>query len=166
MYRQYIQTNWRIYGNLPSEFVSDNNISFFKERMFFYISLKNFGTPGFRDSEIPWFRDFSFFLSSTFVYELILLKISMNANIVKTHPFYKIKYDLKGHSRSQTTTILFKNSLFLLFVLLIDWRNKCRWTLWKKKIIQRQHLPCFYLNLRSYGQLFVLVLWSSIPHKV
>ena len=25
-------------------------------------------------------------------------------------------------------------------------------------IMQRQHLPCFNLNLRSYGQLFVLVL--------
>ena len=89
-------------------------------------------TPRFRDSVTPWFRDFSFFLSSTFVSELILLKIYMNANIVKIQLFYKTKYDLKGNSRSQTTTLLFKNSLFLLFVLLIDWRNKCRWTLSKK----------------------------------
>ena len=43
------------------------------------------------------FRDFSFFLSSTFVYEPILIKISMKANIVKTHIFHKMKYDLKGH---------------------------------------------------------------------
>ena len=44
----------------------------------------------------------------------------MNANIVKTQFFCKIKYDLKGHSRSQTMTFLFKQSLFLLFMLLID----------------------------------------------
>ena len=75
--------------------------------------------------------------------------------------FYKIKYDLKGHSWSQIMTFLIKNSPSLLFMLLIDWRNKCRWTLWKNKvwIIQRQHLPCFDLNLRSYGQLFVLVFY-------
>ena len=35
----------------------------------------------------------------------------MNANIVKTQFFHKIKYDLKGHSRSQKTTLLFKNLL-------------------------------------------------------
>ena len=46
-----------------------------------------------------------------------------------------------------------------MFMLLIDWRKKCRWTLCKNKVwlIQRRHLPCFNLNLRSYGQLFVLV---------
>ena len=47
----------------------------------------------------------------------------MNANLVKTQLFYKIKYDLKGHSRLKTTTLLFKNSLFLLFVLLIEETN-------------------------------------------
>ena len=53
--------------------------------------------------------------------------------------FYNIKYDFRGHSRSQIM--------------------KCHWTLWKNKVwpIQRRHLPCFDLNLRSYGQLFVLV---------
>ena len=78
---------------------------------FFYITLKNSGTP--------WFRDFSFILSSTFVYEPIMLKISMNANIVKTQIFYKFKYDLKGHSRLQTMTFLFKKSTFV-----IDWLKK------------------------------------------
>ena len=78
----------------------------------------------------------------------------MNANIVKLHFFHKIKYDLRGHSRLQIMTFSIKNSLFLLFMLLIDRRNKCRWTLWKKKVwlIQRRHLPCFNLNLRSYEQ--------------
>ena len=36
-------------------------------------------------------RDFSSFLSSTFIYELILTKKSMNANIKKTQIFHKIK---------------------------------------------------------------------------
>jgi hypothetical protein len=86
----------------------------------------------------------------------------MNANIVKMQIFHKIKYDLRGHSRSQIMTFLIKKSPFLLFMLLIDWKNKCCWTLWKNKVwhIQIRHLPCFDLNLRSYGQLFVLVLLS------
>ena len=43
-------------------------------------------------------------------------------------------------------------------MLLIDWRNKCLWTLWKNKVrlIQRRHLPCFDLSLRSYRQLLSL----------
>ena len=36
----------------------------------------------------------------------------MNANIVKTPIFHKIKYDLKGHSRSQTMTFLFQIHFF------------------------------------------------------
>ena len=66
----------------------------FKERKFFYISLKNSGTPGL------W--DFSFFLSSTFVYEPILFKISMNADIVKTKFFHKSSITSKviqGHKQ-------------------------------------------------------------------
>ena len=54
-------------------------------------------TPGLRDSGTTGLRDFSFFLHSIFIYEPILIKISMNANIMKTQIFYKIKYDLKGH---------------------------------------------------------------------
>ena len=75
--------------------------------------------------------------------------------------FYKIKYDLKGHSWSQIMTFLIKNSPSLLFMLLIDWKNKCRWTLWKNKVwlIQRRHLPCFDLNLHSYGQLFIFFFY-------
>ena len=100
----------------------------------------------------PGLRNFSFFLSNTFVYEPILLKLSMNANIVKMLIFHEIKYDLRGHSRSQIMTFLIKNSPFLLFMLLIDWRNKCRWTLWKNKVwlIQRRHLPCFVVLTLTY----------------
>ena len=67
---------------------------------------------------ITGLRDISFFLSSTFVYEPILFKISMNANIVKTQFFHDIKHDLKDHSRSQTKTFLFKNSLFSSFYVI------------------------------------------------
>ena len=45
------------------------------------------------DSMIPR-ENFSFFLSSTFVYEQILIKISMIANIEKTQFFHEIKCDL------------------------------------------------------------------------
>jgi hypothetical protein len=58
----------------------------------------------------PWLRDFSFFLSSIFVYEPILKKkLSMDANIIKTQIFHKIKYDLIGHWRSQKVFFVFKN---------------------------------------------------------
>ena len=36
-------------------------------------------------------------LSTTFIYELILIEITMNANIMKTQISDKNKYDLKGH---------------------------------------------------------------------
>ena len=42
-------------------------------------------------------RDSSFFLSSTFIYETILIKKNMNANFKRRQIFCKIKYDLKGH---------------------------------------------------------------------
>ena len=112
-----------------------------QESNFFYISLKNSGIPGL------W--DFIFFLSSTFVYEPILFKISMNADIVKTHFFYKIKYD---HS----ITFLFKNSLIILFMLLIKETNAAKHYQRTKFDLYKDDI-CFNLNLRSYGQLFVLV---------
>ena len=37
------------------------------------------------------------------------MKIYMNANIMKAQFFYFIKYDLKGHKRSQKMTFLFKS---------------------------------------------------------
>ena len=36
-------------------------------------------------------------LPKTFIYELILMKIYVNANILNTQIFHKNKYDLKGH---------------------------------------------------------------------
>ena len=57
-------------------------------------------------------RDFSFFLSSTFICKPILIKISLNANIKKTQFFHKLKYDLKGHYRSHKVILKFQNDLF------------------------------------------------------
>ena len=39
-------------------------------------------------------RDFSFYLSSTFIYEPILIQIYMNSNIMNTQISYLNKYDL------------------------------------------------------------------------
>ena len=40
----------------------------------------------------------------------------MNANIMKMQIFHKIKYDLKGHWRSQKVFFVFKNQLFLKYL--------------------------------------------------
>ena len=79
-------------------------------------------------------RNFSFFLSSIFNYEPILIKISVNANIVKTQIFCQMKYDLKGH--------LFKNPLFVLFVLLIEEKMPLNIMEYQDDIclVQRRHL--------------------------
>ena len=50
-----------------------------------------------KNSETVKLRNFSFFLSSTFIYEPILIKIHMNVNIMIMQIFHFIKYDLKGH---------------------------------------------------------------------
>ena len=49
--------------------------------------------------------------SSTFFYGLILIKICMNANIMKTHFFHKMMYDLKCH----VTFMLWRR--FVMFLL-------------------------------------------------
>ena len=54
------------------------------ERKFFYIPQKN--------SVFPSVREFKKILPNTFIYESILLKIYMNANIMNTQIFY-----LNGH---------------------------------------------------------------------
>ena len=60
-------------------------------------------------------REFKTILPSTFIYELILMKIYMNADIklnLKVF-FYFIKYDLKGHQKSYKVTFMFK--IFIYF---------------------------------------------------
>ena len=66
--------------------------------------------------------DFSFHLSSTFIYELILIKMYMNAIIMNTQIFYQNKYDLKGQWRSQKFTLhlVLSSPLFLLLSLYIS----------------------------------------------
>ena len=109
---------------------------------FFNISLKNSGTLWLL-IPIPGFRDFSFFLSSTFVYQPILIKGSMTSKVIQGHiiqPFI-----LKS-----TFCLIY----FVLFVLLIDRKNKYCWTLWKSKdniwLVQRQHLPCTKTTFALY----------------
>ena len=62
------------------------------------MKLWNYETVKLWNCETVKLQNFSFFLS--WIYEPILIKISMNANIKKTHIFYEMKYDLKGHKRS------------------------------------------------------------------
>ena len=38
----------------------------------------------------------------------------MNTNNIKSQNFYDMKYDLKGHKRSQKVILKFQNHLFLL----------------------------------------------------
>ena len=42
-------------------------------------------------------RKFKKSLPNTFIYELILMKIYVNAHIMNTQIFHLIKYDLSGH---------------------------------------------------------------------
>ena len=64
-------------------FFSINITRFYSERKFFYISQKNS------------LQDFNKILTSKLIYELILIKIYDNANIIKKHIFYDRSYDLK-----------------------------------------------------------------------
>ena len=41
----------------------------------------------------------------------------MNANIIKTQFFQKIKYDLKGFLRSHEVILKFQNHLFLQYII-------------------------------------------------
>ena len=69
-----------------------------------------------KNSETEKLRDFSFFFSSTLIYEPILIQISMNANRIKKPIFHKIKYDLKGYKRSHKVILKLKNIFFLRYV--------------------------------------------------
>ena len=58
-------------------------------------------------------------LPSTFIYEPILMKLSMNANIVKEQIFHKIMYGLKSHWRSHKVTFMhFLIDIFFLWNLI------------------------------------------------
>ena len=63
-----------------------------------YLIFKNVLITSYKkNSETVKLRNFSFFLSSTFIYQPILIKISMIANIKKMQIFQEMKYDPKGH---------------------------------------------------------------------
>ena len=52
-------------------------------------------------------RKFKKIIPNTFIYESLLIKIYMNANIMNTQIFNPIKYDPNGHCRSQKVTFMF-----------------------------------------------------------
>ena len=51
------------------------------------------------------FRDLSFYLSSTLIYQPILIKMHMNAYLMNTQICYLNKYDLKGHKSSSVFSV-------------------------------------------------------------
>ena len=67
-------------------------------------------------SQTPSLRKFKKSLPGTFIYESILIKIYVNANIMNTQIFHLIKYDLSGHLRSQY--VIFTFILNLTYVLI------------------------------------------------
>ena len=94
-------------------------------------SISHQKNPGFGT---PWLQDFSFFLCSIFVYEPIIINISMMADIMKTQILYCIKYDLRGHQRSHKVILEFHNHLFLRYIFVISSFKSLRMsTLWKCK---------------------------------
>ena len=70
----------------------------------------------------------------------------MNANIVKMQIFHKIKYDIRGHSRSQIMTLLIKNSPFLLFMLLIDLKKNAAEHYERTKFDLYKNDICLFFN--------------------
>ena len=62
----------------------------------------------FSDKKNVKLQNFRFFLSSTLI-------ISMNAYIKETHIFYQMKYDLKGHIRSNEAFYVYSFSSPMFF---------------------------------------------------
>ena len=66
---------------------------------------------------------FTVFLFCTFIYEHILIIISMNANIKMAHIFQQLKYDLKGHLKSykmRFSYFLFCTFFYELILIIIS----------------------------------------------
>ena len=61
-------------------------------------------------------REFKKILLSTFIYEAILIKILLNANIMNMQIFYSIVYDLKVHWSSNKVTFIFENPFIAIQV--------------------------------------------------
>ena len=68
-------------------------------------------------------KKFKKILPNTFLYESILIKIYMNANIMNTQIFHFTKYDLNGQRRSQKVTFMF--SLTLTYGLMDNFLSNC-----------------------------------------
>ena len=121
---------------------SQGKWSNYQERKFFYISQKT--SPSLRLSVFPTLRHYDILrknLPSTFIYELILMKIYMNANIVKMQIVYIMMYGLRGHWKHHKVVFLFKNPLFL------------------------QHLICLISDLKDHWR-SLLILWKEIVKKL
>ena len=118
-----------------NKFICNTTNPFVKHHRFLLFIIKNLSslispekTLQLLDSVIPGLLDFSFCLSSTFAYELFLIKIySLNANIENTQFFPKMMHDIKafkGHSRLIISKVIRSRKclpLFALYFLLQNW---------------------------------------------
>ena len=141
-----ILANCTLFGTTFNKFTINSKVisSVFSREMiqlsrkFFYISQKT--SPSLRLSVFPTLRHYDILrknLPSTFIYELILMKIYMNANIVKMQIVYIMMYGLRGHWKHHKVVFLFKNPLFL------------------------RHLICLISDLKDHWR-SLLILWKEI----
>ena len=91
-----------------------------------------------------------------FVPVIYWLKKQMPLNIMKDQDdIFLVKDDIYLIQRLHQLSVLYNlfikiNFCFVLFVLLIDWRTKCRWTLWKTKTIFALYKDDIYLIQRQH----------------
>ena len=83
-------------------YIIDINIIIYKECKFFCISQK-----------IRHYENLRKILTSTFIYKPTLIKLYMNANIVKMQDFYLMVFEIRGHWRAQVKNPLFFDILFV-----------------------------------------------------
>ena len=74
---------------------------------FFYILQKNSFVMSLCLYVCMSFHLYVFMSVFTRIYELILIKVYMNSNIINTQIFYFIKYELNGYWRSLNLTFMF-----------------------------------------------------------
>ena len=101
-----------IYFDLFYLFISECLYVFTSLRLYVFTSLRLYVFTSLRLS--LW--EFKKILPNTLIYESILIKIYMNANIMNMQIFHLFKYDLKGHWRSQKVTFMF--ILTLTYILM------------------------------------------------
>ena len=100
------------------------------------------------------------------IYELILIKIYLNVDYIKTQIFLKIKYDLRGNWRSHKVNFLFKSLLFLFkeFDLTGYWRSLLK--ILFKGFLKIYYYQKLYMNANIMKTQTQIYLKWSMPSEV